>query len=73
MAKGFGWIIYVILIYIAFAAFKHKETLTPARPFLISPKVTTIIITIVAAAVIALCVIFAKEFINHQKWVINRL
>ena len=61
MAKGFGWIIYVILIYIAFAAFKHKETLTPARPFLISPKVTTIIITIVAAAVIALCIIFAKE------------
>ena len=58
MAKGFGWIVYVILIYIAVAAFKHKEALAPARQFLISPKISTIIITVVAAAAAALCIMF---------------
>ena len=59
MAKGFGWIVYIILIYAVVATFKHKEVLTPARQFLISPKVTTIIITVIAVAALTLCILFA--------------
>ncbi|MCH5307352.1 MAG: hypothetical protein J1E37_04670 [Prevotella sp.] len=45
---GYGWILVLVLLYLAVAAFRHKTILASVRPFLLSPKAISIVIAIVA-------------------------
>ena len=58
MLMGYGWILTIFLIYLAVSAFRHKEIFANFRKLLLSPRILTIVVAVVAILLLILSIGF---------------